>query len=44
VLGLTIVSASVGAAPAPWVEVKSAHFTVITDAGEACPLLKSMPR
>ncbi len=28
------VAASAAAAPPPWLEVKSAHFTVITDAGE----------
>lgn len=34
VLGLMITAASATAAPAPWIEVKSAHFTVISDAGE----------
>jgi hypothetical protein len=34
VLGLTITAASATAAPAPWIEVKSGHFTVISDAGE----------
>jgi tetratricopeptide (TPR) repeat protein len=33
-LCLMIAAASAAAAPAPWVEVKSAHFTVITDAGD----------
>ena len=34
VLGLRRVVASATAAPPPWLEVKSAHFTVVTDAGE----------
>ena len=34
VLGLMITAESAIAAPAPWIEVKSAHFTVISDAGE----------
>ena len=38
VLGLTIATASASAAPAPWVEVKSAHFTVVTDAGDKAGL------
>jgi len=29
-----LLAAGAGAAPAPWVEVKSGHFTVITNAGE----------
>jgi len=34
VLCAMLAAVSAAAAPAPWVEVKSAHFTVATDAGE----------
>ncbi len=33
-LSAVLVAAGVGAAPPPWVEVKSGHFTVITSSGE----------
>src|SRR5689334_13978332 len=33
-LYVTALAHAAAAAPAPWVEVKSAHFTVVTDAGE----------
>ena len=33
-LSVGLLSAHVGAAPSPWVEVKSGHFTVITNSGE----------
>ena len=34
VLWVMLAAASATAAPASWFEVKSAHFTVVTDAGE----------
>ena len=33
-LSVGLLSAHVGAAPSPWVEVRSGHFTVITNSGE----------